>query len=274
MANPLSDPNDWVDQDSNTPPSQWDGVAYEWFGVFGAGQPEQFIDFIGDTGVVPASFAVSVSTGTENFDIPHVLRVVWNMDSGEVVQTEDLTPETTAEFAFTKPSGTLNGLFIQITSGSGEYPYAYSMDVAVTPIAQEDPPVPCEEIGRVTRAFVSAHQRDRVHSSNLIRGEKRCLVANFNGAIPSGRTIASATWRTNENYVVAMANPRIFENDRSTAIDITAIYGYCGAVKCVAVLDNGETYVQLFAVSVRDAPWFADENLPAAGPTVLTVVAA
>lgn len=137
MANPLSDPNDWIDQEANTPPSQWDGVAYEWLGVFGAGAPEQFIDFIGDTSAVPESFSVSVSTGTETFDIPHVLRVVWNADE-EVVETFELTPETTEQFTLTKPAGTLNGLFIQVTSNSGEYPYAYSMDVAVTPIAQTD----------------------------------------------------------------------------------------------------------------------------------------
>lgn len=273
MANPLSDPNDWVDQEVNTPPSQWDGVAYEWLGVFGAGQPEQFIDFIGDTGTVPDSFAVSVSTGTENFDIPHVLRVVWNMEEGETVETEALTPETTEEFTFTKPAGTLSGLFIQITSNGGEYPYAYSMDVAVTPIAQADPVADCEEYGRVTRAFVSGYQRDRIHYSRIVRGEKRCLVANFNGAIPAGRTIASAIWRCDQPFAVAMANGRIFENSRSSAVDITGQYGAGARIKCQVTLDNGEVYNQLFIVRVLNSPWFQGETAPSAGPYDLTVTA-
>lgn len=134
MANPLTDPNDWADQEASTPPSQWDGVAYEWFGVFGAGQPAQYIDFTGDVGSVPASFSVSVSTGVETFSIPHVLRVVFN---GDVIEDRPLTPETTEEFSFTTPA-TVTSIRVLIMSNGEEYAYAYSMDVAVTPIAQDD----------------------------------------------------------------------------------------------------------------------------------------
>lgn len=129
-------------------------------------------------------------------------------------------------------------------------------------------PEPCEELGRVTRAYVSGYQRDRIHRSRLVRGEKRCLVANFNGAIPPARTIASVTWRTNQYQAVFMANARIV--GREVAVDITAQIGGPAWVKCEATLDNGEVYNQLFTIEVRHAPWFAGETNPASGPSVLT----
>lgn len=150
MANPLSDPNAWVDENSITPPARWDGVAYEWFGVFGVGQPAQFIDYTGSMGTVSDTFAVSVSTGTENFSVPHVLRVIFN---GSENQDRPLTPSTTEEFTFTKPA-TLTSIRVQVISDGETYPYAYSMDVAVTPIAQVDVVRPPYIIRGTHRAYM------------------------------------------------------------------------------------------------------------------------
>jgi hypothetical protein len=138
---------------------------------------------------------------------------------------------------------------------------------------QADPPPEeaCEEHGRVTRAYVSGYQRDRIHRSRLVRGEKRCLVANFNGAIPASRAIVSATWRCDQNQAVFMANARITDAGRCAAVDITAQIGAGGRVKCQVTLDNGEVYNQLFYVRVFTSPWFMGEvSSFAQGPTELT----
>lgn len=127
--------------------------------------------------------------------------------------------------------------------------------------------------GRTTIAYVSGYQRDRIHRSRLVRGEDRPLVANFNGAIGPDRTIVSAIWRCDQPYAVAMADARIVDDGRSTAVDITAQYGSLARIKCQVTLDNGEVYNQLFVVRVQNAPWFRGETAPASGPYDLTVTA-
>ncbi len=127
----------------------------------------------------------------------------------------------------------------------------------------------CEEFGRATRAYVSGYTRTRVHVIRLPRGEKRCLVADFNGAIAKGRTIASATWRTTNNAAAFMANARI--DGRSSSIDLTAQWGSLDSIQCVVTLDNGEVYVQRFELRVSGAPWFEGETNPSSGPKSLTV---
>jgi hypothetical protein len=134
-----------------------------------------------------------------------------------------------------------------------------------------DPP-PCEEYGRTTRAYVSAYQRDRVHQSRLVRGEKRCLVANFNGAIPPGRSIVSATWRCDQNQSVYMSDARI--DGRCTTVTIAAQIGYGSRMKCQVTLDNGEVYNQVFWVRIYTTPFFSGETTSyTQGPVSLTVTA-
>jgi hypothetical protein len=134
------------------------------------------------------------------------------------------------------------------------------------------PTVNCDEIGRATRCYVSAHDRTRVHDSRLIRGEKRCLVADYNGAISSGRIIASITWRCFDGYAVVMSNARVLSGLRQAAVDITASWPGCDWLQCEATLDNGEVYIQRFRVGVRDYPCF--DVLPTtSGPLVLTATA-
>lgn len=128
----------------------------------------------------------------------------------------------------------------------------------------------CTELGRVTRCYVSGYQRVRVHESRLVRGESRCLVANFNGAVDAARTITSVTWQCQQPYIVAMSNARIPEGAREVAVDMAAQLPGCAWLKCIATLDNGEVYTQLFRVIVRGGPWFDGETTPSAGPTSLT----
>lgn len=135
--------------------------------------------------------------------------------------------------------------------------------------APPPPPPPCEELGRVTRAYVSGYQRARIHQSRIVRGESRCLVANFHGAIPLSRTIASVTWRCLTQWTVVMANARI--TGREVAVDITGQAEGCAWLKAQITLDNGEVYNQRFQVDVAGAPWFDGETtVMASGPAVLT----
>lgn len=159
------------------------------------------------------------------------------------------------------------GVYDAGEGGQGTVQGAFTVEVDVP----DPPPEPetCKELGRVTRAYVSGYQRDRVHFSSLVRGEKRCLVANFNGAIPASREIVSATWRCEYGGLVVMSDAKVTARD--TSVNILAVQAYEVPLKCEATLDNGEVYVQLFVVRVKEMPWFGGESLPAPGPSVLTV---
>lgn len=131
----------------------------------------------------------------------------------------------------------------------------------------------CDEIGQVSRANASAHYRTRIHDVRLMVGEKRCLVANFRGAIAAGRTIASVKWRADYGITVAMANARIQSDNRSSAIDITAVWPGDEMLRCEATLDNGETYIQPYHVEAWEAYGFIPSSA-VAGPLELTATAA
>jgi hypothetical protein len=130
----------------------------------------------------------------------------------------------------------------------------------------------CQEIGRATRAYASAYTLDRVHIVRAIRTQQRCLIADFNGAIPKGRVIVSATWRCTAPWITILSDAAIAPGGR--AAQVTAKLGNCGFghVKCSVTLDNGETYIQMFEVRVVVAPWFY-ENFDQPGPYELTVTA-
>lgn len=128
------------------------------------------------------------------------------------------------------------------------------------------------DYGRATRVVVSGYDRSLIHNSTLVRGEKRPLVVSFKGAMPKGRTIASARWQCQDNTVLVMSNPRLSDDKRETAIDLLASWIGCGTVKCTATMDNGEVYSQLAVVRVMDGYWFVDGQSQT-GPTDLTVTA-
>jgi hypothetical protein len=129
----------------------------------------------------------------------------------------------------------------------------------------------CEELGRVTRSYVSGYDRARVHVGTVRRQERRCVVANFNGAIPPGRSIASVVWRCTSPWVTFMRDPSIFERDAQVVVDFQNP-GW-GALKATVTLDNGEIYNQTFEYTVRDAPWFMENYAPIAGPYTVTATA-
>ena len=128
----------------------------------------------------------------------------------------------------------------------------------------------CEEIGRVSRAYVSAHNRTRVHLTQLFPNEKRCLVANLNGAVAKSRTIKRVEWRLDQTGLVAMSDGSIDGRKREAQVTIQARYYGTAAVRCEMTLDNGENYVQMFRVVVQDGPSFGDSQL-AGGPSAIVV---
>lgn len=131
----------------------------------------------------------------------------------------------------------------------------------------------CDEMGRATRAYVSAYQRARVHQSSLYRFERRCFVANFNGAFPPARTITSATWRTDAPEIGIISTPQISANGRETMVMFASQLGGWANLRVDATLDNGEIYTQVFRVNVREASFYFDDPPTQAGPFSLTVVA-
>lgn len=127
-----------------------------------------------------------------------------------------------------------------------------------------------DDLGRTTRVFVSGYTRTRVHHSRVVRGERRCLVADFNGAIPKSRRIVSVTWRTNQPYAAILSAPRI--KGREVMVDLLAGQG-TAHVKCDVTLDNGEVYNQLFWIRAFTGPWYRGESAATEGPQELTATA-
>lgn len=143
---------------------------------------------------------------------------------------------------------------------------AQPAELLLTPLAIEVP-VPCEEIGPVSKADVSAFNRTRLHSVRVLPGEKRCLVANFNGAVPPARTIATAEWRMESNVVASMANGQLLSPYRETEVTVTAHLPGVAPLECRATFDNGEVYVQRFMVEVMNG-WLLDTPAPSGQLTI------
>lgn len=276
MANLLAAADSWFDQgdtEGNQPPPSWNGTAYvvsfgpEQFGIFTDlvynGNPAA-----GDT--LAGEVAVSWESGAAVFMLVGIYDPVLEYNvTLATYEIENGVPLALNEVLPGGYTGVTLGLY---ENEAGSNPaQRYGLQVTITPGAPPVPSEPCEELGRVTRAYVSGYQRDRIHRSRLVRGEKRCLVANFNGAIPPARSIVSVTWRTNQGQGIYMQDARI--DGREVTVNITAQTGSEAAVKCEVTLDNGEVYNQLFAISVRQSPWFSGEASPPTGPQVLTSTA-
>lgn len=125
------------------------------------------------------------------------------------------------------------------------------------------------DLGRTTTAYVSGYDLTRVHQSCLVRGAQRRLVANFNGAIPSGATIESATWRTTQNWAAIMSGGTI--DGRTTSVALQAGWGGLALVKAEVTLDTGEVYNQVFRIQVQSAPYFYNEGYPTSGPREIVI---
>lgn len=130
----------------------------------------------------------------------------------------------------------------------------YPADSYTALIEVETGPATCQEIGRATRNYVSAYQRDRVARSSLYASERRCLVTDFNGAIPKGRSIVKAVWQTPDTMQAAMSAPRI--SGRQVEVTISAQYAGQSRIRVDATLDNGEVYSAWHVVKVMASPYF------------------
>ncbi len=121
---------------------------------------------------------------------------------------------------------------------------------------------------RVSTAYASAYQRDRVHVSRIMRGESRTLRVNFN-AVAGDDTVASVVWRAQTGYPLVMSAAAILENVAS--VKIVATNSGVSILRCTVTLASGETLVQMMRVEVEGAPYFAGEVIPAVtGPTTVS----
>ena len=260
MANPLSSPALWKSWDNTTPPFEWNGTAYDFLDPSSA-QEHASLTY---TGTFPTPSFQFTALMTEIYsDFENGVRVI--VDGTPT----DYTLTLNTPLVITVP----NAASSLVIEGNSE-PAAGRLYAAVslTPVAATAPAT-CDEMGRVSRAYVSAYIRDRQHLSRLIRGEKRCLIANFNGAIPTVHSISSVTFFCSAPWQVAMDTARIMPDLRGTGVNITAILSGGCLIKCVATLENGEAYVQLFRINIQESPWYQGEIIPPSGPYVLTAAA-
>lgn len=128
----------------------------------------------------------------------------------------------------------------------------------------------CDEIGRASKAIVSAYNRTRVQRVSLIGNETRCLLADFNGAIPRARTIASVTFAMNAGGWINMSDAKISSNRRASSVLISTMWNSRTFIRCSATFDNGEIYTQLFDVRVNGVPWFQNDSFSFNGSYVLS----
>ncbi len=272
MANILANGGNgwWTSLQGVTPPPSWNAEAgwFEWFGYFGVGGPAQGMTYTGDVADIPLSMNILMVTGTNIYSVPTVIR--FDYTGAGTFQEFDLDPSDSYSTTLNIPLAA-TGIAVSISSAGGDY--TYSMDITLTGLSAVDRPVettPCAELGRVTRAYVSGYARDRVHVSRLYRYEKRCLVANFNGAIPAARTIASATWQTT-NYSGSVMSDAVITG-RETSITIATQMAGSANIKCSVTLDNGEIYTQLFRLDVQGAPYYMGDT-QVTGPASVIVTA-
>lgn len=128
-------------------------------------------------------------------------------------------------------------------------------------------PDPCCELGRVTRTFVSGYTLSRQNVARVRRFAKRCVVANFNGALCPGRVITKVRWETTSPWSIHMSNARIANGQRETMVDVAFNFAGWGGVLATVTLDNGEVYNAEFSFTVIDSPLYPTANYPSAnGP--------
>lgn len=100
-------------------------------------------------------------------------------------------------------------------------------------------------MNRTRQITVNAHQ-SRTHESWWQVGEKGALSADFNGALETGRTIASVSWTS--CGPVSLSAPATSGDVIQTTVE--AIASGWAEIKATVTLDNGEKRVQRFVVRV------------------------
>lgn len=126
-----------------------------------------------------------------------------------------------------------------------------------------------DELGRSTRAYVSAYNRGRLHLSQLYAYETRCLVADFTGV--TTKAIASATWKNDGSGVLNMSNAAI--TNKTTSVNIATGWPGTTRIRCTITTSTGEQYSQLFVVRIKPATYFSGDAFTANGTLSLTVTA-
>ena len=130
---------------------------------------------------------------------------------------------------------------------------------------------PCTELGRSTRAYVSGYNLSQVSQTRLRRFSKRCVVANFNGALAKGQLITSVRWDCTSPWASYMENARIITGQREVAVDVSFNFSGTAFLKATVTLDNGESYNQQFRFTVVDQPLYPGATYNNAnGPYTLT----
>lgn len=254
MANPITDPTLWADYVTGAvPSSRWNGTNFEFLSYILPENNEAGLRYIGPT--LTSSFPINI---IQNSGDPLKLRV-YPQGGGGPTQT-DMVIGATMPITFTPST-----LAITFFDPKGAKPYA--LDVVVSS------PMPaiasCEELGRVTKANVSAYTRNRIHKSKVMAQEVRCLVANFNGALCKGRTIVTATWSVSNPMFVNLLQCQIGTNGRDTACLMQAQWRGASLVRCTALLDNGEQYTQYFELTINGYWFQGDVPLPQGPYTIV-----
>lgn len=263
MANLLAEGSNWLNlDDSSLPSSTWNGATFS----------GSFSDVTEH--VVAISYQGTISPGdtfngtvTFNSMTPPVsagIVIGSQSDNESNFGQVNFAPNVPMAFSF---DATLGNTLKITTPSSGDFAQSfYGLSFTITPVTPN-----CDEIGNATKIVASAWDRTRVFLGRLIRGEKRCLLVDFNGAIDKSRTILGVKWQCGQTYIAIMSNARIQSDLRSTAVDVQANYPNDTMFKCTAYLDNGERYVQTIRMSVDDTYWFDGDTVQQNGPTVLTV---
>lgn len=137
--------------------------------------------------------------------------------------------------------------------------------IQFTPEVNVTAPAPaakCDELGRITRTYVSGYTLSRQNVARVRRSSKRCVVANFNGALPPGRLITSVRWETTSPWSINMSNARIATGQRETMVDVLFNFAGWGGILATVTLDNGEIYNAEFSFTVIDSPLYPTATYP------------
>lgn len=123
-------------------------------------------------------------------------------------------------------------------------------------------------MARVTTAYVSDFQRDRVHRSDFYRGESTTYVTQFRAAIPEDDYISYVEWRCDRPDVTRLSN-QLADNTSGT-VTLTITNSGIGSIKTIATLASGKKVVQNHIVFCNPSSWYQGESgtIPQ-GPTYL-----
>lgn len=128
----------------------------------------------------------------------------------------------------------------------------------------------CDDLGRVTRSFVSGYTASRAETHRVRRFSRRTVTANFNGALAKGRTITHVRWDCTSPWSIFMENARIIAGQRQVAVDVSYNFAGWGGLLATVTLDNGELFNQEFFYTVIDRPLYPGAVYNSAnGPYVL-----